>query len=177
MNIEIEASDLDISVKSHTQLEFAGLDAHLDRAIIITDELDQSPTTFRNCCEIQIVGIPKILYFLDGFSTGLQDVQIFYVSKTDSLFIGGKSSSFVINLKDLSVKYRNHHLLFWTFRYTPNKDYVIDEGEIESVLRKLNGGIVKSVNIEPPYEYELIENGIEYTCVGISGKVQMLFED
>lgn len=159
-------------------IERANFDT-LSRAQIIEvkDESHIEKEAFDVCIKIQMEGFREIYCFRNKETHGLTAaLTLMFIEETKCLFIGGNSTSVVINWAKNEVVELFNHSLFRAFSMTPNAQYILDEGETDCLLRNKHGKILNRVTVEPPYEAVYVSEGIKYICDGITGDVILAFK-
>lgn len=86
--------------------------------------------------------------------------SVLYVSETKTLFVVAGYVVASIDLDFKEVKELNFPMLFWAFERKGN--YVLELGELECRLYDLNGSLIDSTSVDPPYEFEEKINGIYF---------------
>ncbi|MBL4702894.1 MAG: hypothetical protein JKY54_00095 [Flavobacteriales bacterium] len=175
MKIEIQSGNRPILTEVINRTDFSSL-ATID-TIEIRDEIDTEKDSFDLCVRIVVDGFREVHYFINDNFHGLQDLAILLIEETETLFIGGKSNSIVVDLIEGKTKDEFQHFLFWGFRISSNGQYILDEGETDCLLRDKSGKILNQVDVEPPYEAQDVENGVKYICDGITGEVILEFNE
>lgn len=174
MKIEIQSCNVSILTEVIPSLEFNTMKS--ENPIIINDEDNEASSSFDLCVRIVMDGYREIWYYINDHFHGIQDLKILLPENSNTLFIGGKSKSTVVDLVEGIAKEEFNHFLFWNFTITPNQKYILDEGEINCLVRDFGGKIINEVSVEPPYESEYVEKGILYQCDGFTGDVLLEFD-
>jgi len=174
MKIEIQTSNVPILTEVTSSAQFNIMES--EEAIVVNDMKDEISSSFDLCVRIIVDGYREIWYYINDYTHTIQDLTILLPENSNTLFIGGIFKSVVVDLIEGIAKDEFNHFYFCDFTITPNQKYVIDEGEINSILRDMSGRIIKEVSLEFPYESELMENGILYKCGGITGDVLLEFD-
>ena len=175
MKIEIQSGNRPILTEVITQEHFSSLDT--TDVIEVRDEIGEDKSYFDLCVRIIVDGLREVHYFINDNFHGIQDLMILLIEETESLFIGGKSNSVVVDLIEGKAKEEYPHFLFWRFRFSPKGQYILDEGEVDCLLRDKYGKILNQVSVEPPYVSEYLDNGVKYHCDGITGEVILEFKE
>jgi len=126
-------------------------------------------------CEIRIIidDYYAIRYFVNTYSTGLHDLQLFKIPDSQILLIGGKRKSLSLDLGSMQVANVYEHNLFWGFD-TMN-DYILEFGELNCLFRDKSGKILNSVDMEPPWECFREEDGLRFESDGLTGTTFLKF--
>lgn len=92
--------------------------------------------------------------------------EVLYVPSTGVLFLGASTISAQINTKKSKLIGIEFPCLFWALERHEN--FVIEYGELECFLYDLEGKKISSADVDPPYEIEFTEQGIQFesTLVG-----------
>jgi len=87
-----------------------------------------------------------------------------------TLFIGGGCVSAVINIEKQEIIDINYPELFWAWEFVG--DYILELGELDCRLYSESGKLIGEAPVDPPYEYELKNNSIEFTSI-VMGKTKI----
>ncbi|MHA0858398.1 hypothetical protein [Paenibacillus sp. CMAA1364] len=91
-------------------------------------------------------------------------MTIFCLEDTQTILIGSKKKSCAINLITRTVEYEFSHCLFWDFTELKN-GLILETGELDCMLRNINGKIIAQVPVDPPYEIFHEEDGIRFESI------------
>jgi hypothetical protein len=83
--------------------------------------------------------------------------------ETEILLIGAGTLSASINLRKMKLIHENMITLFWGFRKVRN--WILELGELECFLYDREGNQLSSAPVDPPYEYEILDNGIKFESI------------
>jgi hypothetical protein len=174
MKIEIQSFNVPILTEVISSIEFNTMKN--ENPIVINDEDNEVSSSFDLCVRIIVDGYREIWYYINDHFHGIQDLKILLPENSNTLFIGGKSKSTVVDLVEGIAREEFNHFLFWDFKITPEGKYILDEGEIDCLVRDLSGKIINQTFVEPPYESEYVDKGILYHCDGLTGDVLLEFD-
>lgn len=79
------------------------------------------------------------------------------------LFLGGGPHSAVIDLATMSLRHQNEPTLFWSFER--RSDFVLELGELECFLYSLDGRLVDRTDVDPPYEINETDSGLNLISI------------
>lgn len=99
----------------------------------------------------------RIYVFWSLVTTG-GHFDLLYVATTNTLFVGGGSTSASINVESMSLINQNDVMLFWA--YERRRNCVLELGEVECFLYDLRGNQIGTVPADPPYDIEESDRGI-----------------
>ncbi|MNO38132.1 hypothetical protein D3C76_282270 [compost metagenome] len=102
--------------------------------------------------------------FLDSSSFGVNDLTVYCLEETRTIFIGGKKKSFSINMNTNQISNEFEHCLFWDFNKLSN-GLIFETGELDCLLRESNGTIISHAPVDPPYEIFYEEDGIRFSSI------------
>src|SRR6185312_16034182 len=105
--------------------------------VVVDGDLDDADTLVRIDAGGFVFGVR-----MRAFATGLADLSLLYVEETHRLFVGAKSSSFVVDLARGEVEHTFEHTLFWGFDRSTRPGFVLETGELDCLFRALDGQVV-----------------------------------
>jgi hypothetical protein len=91
------------------------------------------------------------------------DINYFWIEETQTLFLGAGSVSAVINLKENIIKDINYPMLFWSWKAI--EEYVLELGETECRVYSKSGELIGQTDVDPPYDYIVTEDAVEFTSI------------
>ena len=100
------------------------------------------------------------------------DVSIHWSEAENVLFVGGGGVSAAIDLKNNEIIGINYPVLFWNWECI--NEYVLELGELECRLYLQNGNLVGKTAVDPPYDYEVTKDAIEFSSI-VVGKTSIQF--
>ncbi|MBC3872218.1 hypothetical protein [Undibacterium flavidum] len=120
-------------------------------------------TNRKSRISIQINGkIIEILFLWSHFSDEAS-LCILWEENSQLLFLGGGSVSAVVDPINKIIKHCNYPMLFWSWELIGQ--HILELGELECRLYKLNGDLVGQTSVDPPYEYKITEKTIEFSSM------------
>ncbi len=134
--------------------------------IIISDQ--NSTTKFKTIVELHTESKVTVINLLwSGFSEHINSISFKWLESEETLYIGAGEVSAVIDIHSLKIIQINYPVLFWIWKEVDN--FILELTETECRLFTRNGNYIDEVPVDPPYEYELIENHIEFNSI-VMGK-------
>ena len=95
------------------------------------------------------------------------EINFFWTEETQTLFLGAGSVSAVINLKEKTLKDINYPMLFWS--WVVFGEHVLELGETECRVYSASGELIGQADVDPPYDYKVTEEEIEFSSI-VMGK-------
>ncbi len=133
--------------------------------IIISDQ--SSTTKFKTIVELHTESKVTVINLLWSNSANLNSISFKWLEPEETLFIGAGEVSAVIDIHTRKIKQINYPMLFWTWKEVDN--FILELTETECRLFTRNGNYIDEVPVDPPYEYELKKNHIEFNSI-VMGK-------
>jgi hypothetical protein len=130
----------------------------IGQGVLITEE-DTDPDTLTTL-EIRRKEISANVYLLWRPESWHLSLSVLYVPETSVLFIGGGTFSATIDVHSMKVVHQHKVLLFWSFQHVPHS--ILELGEDECFLYNINGELIGSVPVDPPYDVVEQENAVEF---------------
>lgn len=168
MKIKIESNNRSISIKTFENIKQTPIPV-IENPIII-DESKNSIEYPKSCIIVNIDGFMDILYYFDTHDNLVNDLTIFCHNKTNILFLAGKKQTQTIDIQTGQVGNLFKHFLFRGFDIVANGKFILDYGEADCALRDKQGKIINTLDLETPWTYKEMKNGIlfnfEYSLIG-----------
>jgi hypothetical protein len=155
LNYKITSGSLSVQLK-HIEIT----DDIKSDSIIFYDESDSTDTLV----QIIVDDFENIYCYLNSSDFGVNDLTVFCLEDTQTILIGGKKKSCNINLTTRSVENEFSHCLFWDFTKLKN-GLILETGELDCLLRDINGIIIGQAPVDPPYEIFYEEDGIRFESI------------
>ena len=102
------------------------------------------------------------------------DIAIHFSESKNILFVGAGRVSGVINLKTGQLVDINFPDLFWAWECI--NDHVLELGELECRLYSSNGKLIGLAHVDPPYDYTVTPNKIQFSSMVI-GQSSIVFSE
>jgi hypothetical protein len=162
MNIVYKNADFKIKTIESTMAE-----SNAD--LVLTDE---NEITKKTIFEIDLKSRQiVIVIFWDGSYSG-SDICFHWAEESEFLFIGAGSLSAIVNTSTLELVDINYPFLFWDWETLG--DNILELGELECRLYTKTGNLIGEVAVDPPYDYVIMDNSIEFTSI-VAGKLRIDF--
>jgi hypothetical protein len=133
----------------------------------ITDSRD---TTRKSILRVGFDGKNVTVQILWSHFSDDVDIGFHWSEESKVLFVGAGSVSAVLNLDTMDIIDINYPVLFWQWKYI--NDHILELGELECRLYSTSGKFIGQTAVDPPYEYEMIDNAIEFTSI-VVGKTRI----
>ncbi|MEP3480224.1 MAG: hypothetical protein ABJZ55_13315 [Fuerstiella sp.] len=115
----------------------------------------------------------RIYVFWSLVTTG-EHFDLLYIPATKTLFVGGGSQSATIDTNSMSIVQQNDIMLFWAFER--RRDFVLELGEVDCFLYDLNGHLIAEAPVDPPYEINETDGGINLVSI-VAGSQWLTFPE
>ena len=100
--------------------------------------------------------------------------EVLYTPETGVLFIGCGNLSARVSIKESKLLDIDYVFLFWSLER--HKNYILETGELECFLYNLNGEKISSTAVDPPYEIEILDEGIKFKSI-VSGTTWLTYNN
>ena len=104
-----------------------------------------------------------VVYLYWEFHSCAKLVEILYVPETEVLFLGCDKLSAQVDVSNNRLINANDVDLFWGLER--HKQFILETGELQCFLYDLNGKLISSTSVDPPYEMEMNQDGIKFTSI------------
>ena len=157
-NIRIEPSAIAINVEVREGRRAGG---EGDEMLSIVDGKEDDV----DCVILVDVDDTRLRYEVDSRPVGLCDLTILFVAETRRLFLGGKRLSSVVDLDAGIVEHSFDHCLFWGFDRLTRPGFIHETGELDCLFRALDGRVLGSVPVDPPWERFVEPGGVRFESI------------
>ena len=131
----------------------------------VADELqivDREPDEVTHVVRLELGGALRVRYSLSAHSTGLVDLTVMHIASTNRLFLGGKRKSCVVDVEEERLEHEYEHCLFWGFDPVTLPGFVLETGELDCLLRSLDGAVLGHCSVDPPWEMYVEEGRVRF---------------